>query len=268
MPVTIKPKQSLGQNFLIDENIARNIVREMHLKPSDIVMEVGPGQGALTKFLAGKAKHLIAFEIDKRVVVKLQEKYHSESVSIIHEDFLNVSLTKWKREFKSKLRVVGNIPYHLTSPILFKVFEDRKAVIDLTIMIQKEVAKRITAEPNTKDYGILSVFSQHYGIPTYLFDVSSNCFYPKPKVTSAVIHIQIFEKLPYSIDDELFRLVVKTAFGKRRKILRNSLRYLPYDENSVQRIFKDVNFDFATRPEQLSVEQFVFLTKQIEKVIE
>ena len=261
----IKPKQSLGQNFLIDDNIARNIVRELHLKEDDIIIEIGPGQGALTKHLAGKTRKLIAVEVDKRVVSELRDNYQSENVEIVHQDFLKVSLSQIQERFKTTLRLVGNIPYHLTSPILFKAFEERIAVQDITMMIQREVSRRIASEPNSKDYGILSVFSHFYGTPKCLFNVSPNCFYPKPKVTSTVVQIQLHERLPYRVDRELFGLVVRTAFGKRRKTLSNSLSYLPYSETIMNSLLEKIEFPLDKRPEQLTVEQFVELTKQIEQ---
>lgn len=261
----IKPKQSLGQNFLIDDNIARNIVRELHLKEDDIIIEIGPGQGALTKHLAGKTRKLIAVEVDKRVVSELRDNYQSENVEIVHQDFLKVSLSQIQERFKTKLRLVGNIPYHLTSPILFKAFEERIVVQDITMMIQREVSRRIASEPNSKDYGILSVFSHFYGTPKCLFNVSPNCFYPKPKVTSTVVQIQLHERLPYRVDRELFGLVVRTAFGKRRKTLSNSLSYLPYSETIMNSLLEKIEFPLDKRPEQLTVEQFVELTKQIEQ---
>lgn len=270
-PITrlkIKPKQSLGQNFLTDDNIARNIVRELHLKEDDIIIEIGPGQGALTKHLAGITRKLIAVEVDKRVVNELRDNYRSENVEIVHQDFLKVSLSQIQEKFKTKLRLVGNIPYHLTSPILFKAFEERNAVQDITMMIQKEVSRRIASEPNSKDYGILSVFSHFYGSPKCLFNVSPNCFYPKPKVTSTVVQIQLHERLHYKVDRELFALVVRTAFGKRRKTLSNSLSYLPYSEEIMNLLLEKVEFPLDMRPEQLTVEQFVELTKQIEQSLQ
>jgi 16S rRNA (adenine1518-N6/adenine1519-N6)-dimethyltransferase len=180
---------------------------------------------------------------------------------------LDVSLAYQKRLYKSKLRLIGNIPYHLTSPILFKVFEERKVVRDLTIMVQREVARRIVARPGSKEYGITSVLAQFFGEPRIFFDVSPNCFYPKPKVTSSVLHVRLYDALPHRVDAELFRLIVRTAFGKRRKTLRNSLKFLPYDEDTVNRIIQQIDFPTEKRPEQLSVAQFAQLTDQIAQIL-
>ena len=265
--VRIRPKQSLGQNFLVDENIVRNIIRDFHPAKDDVVLEIGAGLGALTRELAGAVRHLIVVEIDQRTIQNLRESFASPAVSILHKDFLDVNLPYRKRIHKSKLRLIGNIPYHLTSPILFKVFEERKAVRDLTIMVQREVARRIVASPGSKEYGITSVLTQFFGKPSILFDVSPNCFYPRPNVTSSLLHVLLHDKLPYAVDGELFRIVVRTAFGKRRKTLRNSLKYLPYDETTLNRIIQQIDFPMEQRAEQLSTEQFTQLTGQIAKVL-
>jgi len=263
--IDIKPKQSLGQNFLVDENIVRNIIRDLQLREEDAVLEIGPGQGALTGHLFEKVRSLIVVEIDGRVVEDLHRRFDPSGIIILHQDFLETDLFHWHRHCKRKLRIVGNIPYHLTSPILFKVFDASSAIHDMTIMVQKEVAQRIVAKPRTKAYGILSVFSQHYGTPRLLFNVSPNCFYPKPKVVSSVLQMELRTPVAGGEQDALFRTVVKTSFGKRRKTLRNSLKFLPYDENIVTRIISMTDFPLDKRPEDLSVEDFVQLTRLVER---
>jgi 16S rRNA (adenine1518-N6/adenine1519-N6)-dimethyltransferase len=263
----LRPKQSLGQNFLVDDNIARNIVREFHPSETDIVVEIGPGQGALTKHLDGNVGHLIAVEIDSRAVQQLQQQFSHDRVTIIHQDFLELPLTEWSQKFNKRLRLIGNLPYHITSPVLFKAFENNASVADLTIMIQREVAHRIVAKPNTKEYGILSVFSQFYGTPKCLFDVSANCFFPKPNVTSTVLHLHIHELVTTPDDDRLFRLVVKTVFGKRRKTIRNGLRYLPYDENLIDQILQNVRSPLTVRPEEMAITDFLRLTDEIKNIL-
>ncbi|MBI5216846.1 MAG: ribosomal RNA small subunit methyltransferase A [Ignavibacteriae bacterium] len=264
----VKPKQSLGQNFLVDDNIARKIATSINPKSDDVVVEIGPGQGALTKQLFSSSCRLIAYEVDGRVVESLKQKFESEQVSIIHQDFLQTDLRKLSSQFKQKLRVVGNIPYHLTSEIFFKVLDEREAVSDLTMMIQKEVAQRFIAKPGTKAYGILSVLCQFYGKAKLMFAVSPNCFYPKPKVISNVIQFSLFDELPFRANESLFRTVVKTAFGKRRKTLRNSLKYLPFEETKVVRILARISVDTTLRAEQLSPEQFTELTNEIEQALQ
>ena len=263
--ITVPPKQSLGQNFLIDDNIARKIVRELHLTKNDVVVEVGPGHGALTQHLVGNVHHLMAVEIDRRVIHELKENFQSSHVSILHQDFLLTDLRKLHRHYQRKLRIVGNVPYHLTSPILFKIFDMHDVVQDITMMVQREVARRLVAKHRTKEYGILSVITRFYGVPTLLFHVAPTCFYPRPKVTSTIVHLRLHDELPNNIDAELFALVVKTAFGKRRKTLRNSLQYLPFPEEIVERIIHSLGSVLDKRPEQLDVDEFVMLTRNIEQ---
>jgi 16S rRNA (adenine1518-N6/adenine1519-N6)-dimethyltransferase len=262
----VKPKQSLGQNFLIDENIVGNIIRDLRPSLQDAIVEVGPGQGALTGHLAERAGHLLIVEIDGRVIESLRERFSAPNVVILHEDFLEIDLASWAARFGTALRVVGNLPYHLTSPILFKVFEEAASVRDLTIMVQREVARRITAVPGTKEYGILSVMTRFYGRAKQLFTVSPNCFFPKPKVTSSVIQITM-DATANAVDAELFRTVVRTAFGKRRKTLRNSLRFLPYPEETVLPALERLAFPLEKRPEELSVEEFRELTRQVREAL-
>lgn len=264
--VRVRPKQSLGQNFLVDDNISRKIANAIHLQSSDVVLEVGAGQGALTRQLAGKSKHLIIVEIDGRVVDRLREEFVSPGVTVLHADILDISFREWSERFGKRIRVVGNIPYHLTSPILFKAFDEHHAVSDVTIMIQREVAQRLVAVPGTKEYGIPSVLAQFYGIVEMLFNVSPNCFYPKPKVTSTVLQLRMHERLPFSVNEALLRTVVKTTFGKRRKTIRNSLQYLPFAEEMIARIIAREDFPLERRAEQLSVEEFVHLTQSIEEM--
>lgn len=262
--IRVKPKKSLGQHFLVDDNIARNLVRDMHLSVDDVVVEIGPGRGALTKLLAPMVQTLVAVEVDGRIVEDLHRRFPQTNVTIVHQDFLEFDLRDLSKRTGRKLRLVGNIPYNLTSEILVKAFDERSALQDLTVMVQREVARRLSAEPGTKDYGILSVYARLYGRLRVLFSVSPNCFYPKPRVASAVIQEQFFDALPYDVDEEMFRVVVRTTFGKRRKTLRNSLKYLPWQVESISTMSSTSNL-LDKRPEQLSVEEFVQLTHALTK---
>lgn len=259
----IPPKKSLSQHFLIDENIARNIIRDLHISADDVVVEIGPGRGVLTKYLAERVRKLIAVEIDHRVVGELRSRFASPKVTILHQDFLELDLQAICNRAGQPVRLVGNIPYHLTSPILIKAFDEYRALRDCTFMVQREVAQRLAAKPGTKQYGILSLYAQFYGKLELLFTVSANCFYPKPRVSSAVIRETFFETLPYSVDERMFRMVVRTAFGKRRKTLRNALKYLPQNEDRIRNIVSLPQSMLEKRPEQLTLGQFVELTNVI-----
>lgn len=265
--IVIQPKKSLGQNFLIDENISRKIVESLKLATDDVVVEIGPGQGALTKYIVKDVKKLYAVEIDKRAAEELRSNISSKKLKIINQDILEFDLSALNTGTK-KLKLVGNIPYHLTSPILFKAIEYHKIIANVTMMIQKEVADRLAAKPYSKAYGILSVLTQFYGITKCLFKVSPNCFYPKPKVTSTVVRIDFHHQLPFeNTDEKLFSIVVRTTFGKRRKTLKNCLKYLPFDETIVKNIIQKINFPLDKRPEELSIKEFVILTDKIDEII-
>jgi 16S rRNA (adenine1518-N6/adenine1519-N6)-dimethyltransferase len=264
MSHNLRPRKSLGQNFLIDDNIARKIVRKAEISPEDIVLEIGPGRGALTKHLVGHAKTVVAVEIDERAAKLLIGRFERECASkrllLVRQDILDVDFLKISRELGSALRVIGNIPYYITSPILFKVIEQREVVRDLVMLVQREVGERIVAKPRTKDYGILSVFCQYYGVPKLLFKVSPKAFSPEPKVVSALLRLDFTHPPAYELlDERLFAAVVRATFGKRRKTLRNGLRYLDLDELDLSKLQSNL----SRRPEQLSVVDFVELCNEI-----
>jgi 16S rRNA (adenine1518-N6/adenine1519-N6)-dimethyltransferase len=254
----LAPKKSLSQNFLRDANVARKIVESLHLRPSDVVIEIGPGQGALTKYLCAQTTTVVAIEVDERAIAVLRETL-KDDVRLIHSDVLDVSLKSLSEEFKSRLRVVGNIPYNITSDILFWLFDNHDAVEDATLMVQLEVAHRFVAQPRTKDYGILAVSVQLHSRPELLFKVSRNSFYPKPNVDSAVVRLPFKRELP-DYNEKLFKAVVRGTFGKRRKTLRNGLRYIGFADQQLDRIA----FDLSRRPESLSLEEFLMLAKKLE----
>jgi 16S rRNA (adenine1518-N6/adenine1519-N6)-dimethyltransferase len=252
----LKPLKRFGQNYLLDQNILNKIVREIDPKPEDQIVEIGPGQGALTAKLFEKVTSLTAVEIDKRVADDLSEKF--PGLGLIVDDFLNLNLSQLVGLNRDKrLRIVGNIPYNLTSSILFQLIKYNDTVQDSVLMVQHEVAKRMSSSKGTKDYGILSVILKYFAEVKYCFKVSPNVFYPKPKVDSAVIHIQ-FKGLKISDKEkQSFINIVKASFGNRRKTLKNSL------SNS---IFKELNFadsgiDLSLRAEQLDLDDFLRLAE-------
>jgi 16S rRNA (adenine1518-N6/adenine1519-N6)-dimethyltransferase len=242
------PRKSLGQNFLRDENICRKIIASVNPQPLDVVLEIGPGEGALTKYLDGKVDHLVVVDVDKRVVDHLKDV--APGVTAMHEDILRVDLAALSHIHGKPLRVVGNIPYNITSPILFHLLSHRFAVSDATLMVQREVAERLVAQCGTKDYGILSVFFQLFTSVELLFNVSRNAFYPKPDVTSSVIQFTMLSQPAVHVADErFFRSMIRSVFGKRRKMLRSSLKYF-CDEWGLA--LPD-NEDLTKRPEDLSI---------------
>jgi 16S rRNA (adenine1518-N6/adenine1519-N6)-dimethyltransferase len=253
------PRKSLGQNFLRDENIIRKIVESLHLASGDSLLEIGPGQGALTKLLVQMPIQLIAVEVDPRAVALLNEMF-AERATILQANVLDIHLKDYAAAAGKPIHIAGNIPYHLTSEILFWILDQRAAVARATLMVQLEVAQRLGAKPGTKEYGVLSVFTQYYTEHRLLFKVSRNCFFPKPDVDSAVVQLTMRPSLP-SADDRLFRSVVRSTFGHRRKTLRNGLKGMGLGDAGLDRIA----FNLKRRPEELRIDEFVELTSEVAK---
>lgn len=249
----VKPKKFLGQHFLKDLDIARRIADTLDQVPALPVMEVGPGMGVLTQFLIEKERDLTVVEIDRDSVPYLNEHYPKLRGHIIEGDFLQLNLSDL---YKGQFAVIGNYPYNISSQIFFKILDYKDQVICCSGMLQKEVAERITAKPGGKTYGILSVLLQAWYDAEYLFTVSEKVFDPPPKVKSAVVCLVRNKRTSLDCDEKLFKTVVKTSFNQRRKTLRNSMKPLLGKE------CEDLsNPIFDLRPERLSVEQFVELTK-------
>ncbi len=259
---SLRPKKSLGQHFLRDDNIARKIAAAIDPRPQDHMLEIGPGEGALTAHLAGHVGSLVVVEIDPRGAAVIRERFGALGVLVRQEDILTTDLTACAREAGASLRVAGNIPYNITSPILFHLIEHRGAVTDATLMVQREVARRLVAIPRTKDYGILAVTSQLYADTEIVFDVSPGAFRPMPRVMSSVIRMNMLPGPRVPLDDEtFFRAMVRGIFGKRRKTLRNSLTYFlggmsPEGSTTI---------DLGRRPEELSLAELANLSNELHR---
>ena len=255
-----KPKKFLGQNFLVDDNISKKIVNYLDIEKDDNVVEIG--QGALTKYLSGLTKYYIAVEIDKNIVEALKIKY-KDSVGIIHKDFLKLDFEKDLLNLfnkNKKIKVIGNLPYNISSEILFKLFDIQNNLDFAIIMLQKEFALRMIAKPDTKEYGILAVQTQLNSVPKVLFSIPPTAFFPKPKVISSVVKLDFNFQTHEINDKKLLRNIIRSSFGKRRKIMGNSLKDL-FSELNIN--FADINFDFKRRPENVKVEEFVNLSNEI-----
>jgi 16S rRNA (adenine1518-N6/adenine1519-N6)-dimethyltransferase len=257
-----KPKKFLGQNFLVDDNIARKIIKALEIEEGDNVLEIGPGQGALTKHLVNYNCRYAAVELDKGIAEDLSEQYEGR-LKVVHSDFLKVNLEKDFKDYfdsRKRIKIIGNIPYNITSEILFKLFESREHVDRAVIMMQKEVAHRLAAKPDTKDYGILAINTQVNSTPRLLFNVPATAFFPKPRVESTVV-LLTFAPGPSAIENmQLFKRLVKESFGKRRKVMSNSLKDM-FEELNIS--FKCVNFDFSRRPENVTILEFTELANNI-----
>lgn len=243
-------KKSLSQNFLIDENIINKIVKTAEVKENDQVLEIGPGAGSLTAALIKKKARITAVEKDTFFAQKLNRL--CSSLKIYNEDILHFNLNNLKKNTK----VIANLPYNITTPILSHLLQYPEYFSSFTLMVQKEVAQRICASPHTKAYGSLSVFLQYYTNTTYAFTVSGNCFIPKPKVDSAVIHLTV-KDTPLKDPAPFFKFV-RTAFEKRRKMLTSSLSSL-YSKESIYQSLVELDLDPQTRPENLSLDQWLKL---------
>ena len=258
------PKKGLGQHFLIDRNILNKIIQTAQINEKDIVLEVGPGLGEMTVELAKKAKKVIAVEIDPKLLEVLKKKVMDyPNVEVVKGDILKLNFDKLLHQEKGLVKVVANLPYQISTPLLFRFIESRHLFFTLTLMLQKEVAERMVASPGGKDYGPLSIFVQLASNISISFFIKSIAFFPPPKVESAVIHITWKEKPIVEIkDEEWFKKIVKGCFGYRRKTLTNALRHsgLPLPPDMELRI-KSIDIDPQRRPETLSIQEFANLAE-------
>lgn len=252
--MSFKTKKSLGQHFLTDNNIIAKILKAVKAEPGDRVIEIGPGTGALTKWLVQSYDDVHAIEVDQRAVEVLKQEL--PSLTVHEKDVLKV---KWEDLISStgKTIVIGNLPYYITSPILFSLLESRQFFSEAILMMQKEVAERLVASTSTKAYGILSVQTQLMSSPELLFDVSPNSFSPPPKVMSSVIRLK-FDRPEMNCSDKMLKSVVRTAFNQRRKKLSNSLKPVLGD-------LRPDGFNFDERAEDWSPDRYADLAELLEK---
>lgn len=266
----IRLTKSLGQNFLTDANILRKITEAGELTPEDLVIEVGPGIGALTVTLAQQASRVVAVEIDKNLIPALKETTgHIPNISVIHEDILKVDINTILQGWNGPVKVISNLPYYVTTPVVMMFLENNYPIERMVLMVQKEVAQRMAAKPGTKDYGALSVGVQVAGTPKVLFQVSRNCFIPKPDVDSAVLRIILNGKLLEKINDKtIFFNCVRAAFSQRRKTLLNAMSGAPnwrLDKEAIKRLIAAMGLKDTVRGEELSVEQFITLSNLVQQ---
>lgn len=261
-----KFSKSLGQNFLIDQNILDKIIDGSDLNSESCAIEIGPGIGTLTQEMAKKCRKVIAVELDDSLIPILQETLGNyENVKVIHNDALKVDFKKLiEDEGLENVKVVANLPYYVTTPIITKLFTDKPGLDSITIMIQKEVAERIVADPGTKEYGALSLLCQYYSEAEKLAKVSPGCFIPNPKVESAVIKMNIRKEPAVKVmDEKLFFRVIRDAFNMRRKTLWNALKQIGLDGERLSLAFEAAEIDPKRRGETLSIQEFGRLSDEI-----
>jgi len=255
----LAPSRQRGQNFLSDPNVTRKVVSCIGLSPDDVVMEIGPGFGALTFGLARAARHVVAVELDGGVVRAFREEYgETDGITLVEGDALAIDLADLASSHGvTELVVVGNIPYNVTSPLIRRLIEQRDVVSRAVLMVQSEVCDRIASGPGDDDYSVLSAVTRYHGHVRRLFTVRRTCFQPKPKVDSGVVEIVFSDDLERASDPDLFERVVAASFGKRRKMLRQSLQELMNEYGvDASQLEADTGVALSRRGETLSVEEF------------
>lgn len=260
-------QKKFGQNFLIDENVVEKIVRDAGVTKDDFVLEIGPGIGTMTQILCENAREVVAVEIDDKLIPILTEDTLSwyDNVTVIHEDILKLDIVKLANERNGgkPIKVVANLPYYITTPIIMGLFESHVPLDSITIMVQKEVADRMQVGPGTKDYGALSLAVQYYAKPQILLNVPASCFMPRPNVDSAVIQLTRYEKPPVEVADEhlMFRLI-RASFNQRRKTMTNSVGNSPemsVSKEQMAAVLEKCGLSATVRGEALTLEQFAEL---------
>ena len=260
-------QKKFGQNFLIDENVVEKIVRDAGVTKDDFVLEIGPGIGTMTQILCENAREVVAVEIDDKLIPILMEDTLSwyDNVTVIHEDILKLDIVKLANERNGgkPIKVVANLPYYITTPIIMGLFESHVPLDSITIMVQKEVADRMQVGPGTKDYGALSLAVQYYAKPQILLNVPASCFMPRPNVDSAVIQLTRYEKPPVEVADEhlMFRLI-RASFNQRRKTMTNSVGNSPelsVSKEQMAAALEKCGLSATVRGEALTLAQFAEL---------
>ena len=259
-------QKKFGQNFLIDSHVLDKIVSAAGITKDDFVLEIGPGIGTMTQYLAASARKVFAVEIDKALIPILEDTLKEfDNVQVINQDILKVDIKKLAEEHNEgkPIKVVANLPYYITTPIIMGLFESQVPIDSITVMVQKEVADRMKVGPGTKDYGALSLAVQYYAEPYIVANVPPNCFMPRPKVGSAVIRLTRHEKPPVEVADEklMFRLI-RASFNQRRKTLANGLNNSPelsYSKEEIQQTIEKCGFKAGIRGEALTLEDFAKL---------
>ena len=268
-------KKKFGQNFLIDPHVLDKRVDAAQITKEDFVLEIGPGIGTLTQYLCEHAKQVLAVEIDAKLIPILKETLAPyDNVEVLHGDILKQDIQQIADTYNEgkPIKVVANLPYYITTPIIMELFESHVPLANVTVMVQKEVADRMKAEPGTKDYGALSLAVQYYAKPYIAAFVPPNCFMPRPNVGSAVIRLDCLSRVPVEVQDEklMFRLI-RASFNQRRKTLQNGIANSPeldYTKEEAAKAIEQAGFDVRIRGEKLGLSEFAKLADELEKMRE
>lgn len=259
----LRANKKLGQNFLINQQIIDEIIEKSQITKEDTVLEIGPGLGSLTKALMQNAKRVIAVELDENMVNILKNRFNNENLEIINEDILKIDLNEITNKY-GKIKVVANLPYYITTPIVMKLLEEEYSIESITVMVQKEVGERLCAEPGSKDFGAVTVGVNYYSKSKIIIDVPKDNFMPVPEVDSCVIKLDILSEPPIDVKDKkrFFRLV-KAAFSQRRKTINNSLASGEFSKESVLNALNKLGIDAKLRAENLSIQDFANITNEL-----
>ena len=264
-------QKKFGQNFLIDTSVLERIIAAAQITKEDCVLEIGPGIGTMTQYLAESAREVIAVEIDKALIPILEDTLSAyDNVTVVNDDILKVDINRIVEEKNGgrPIKVVANLPYYITTPIIMGLFESHVPLKSITIMVQKEVADRMQVGPGTKDYGALSLAVQYYARPEIVANVPPNCFIPRPNVGSAVIRLTRYEESPVQVDDEKFMFaLIRASFNQRRKTLVNGLSNaagLSVSKEKVTRVLEHMGLGATIRGETLKLEQFARLSNLLQ----
>lgn len=265
-------QKKFGQNFLIDTRVLDKIISAADITKDDFVLEIGPGIGTMTQYLCEHARAVAAVEIDKNLIPILEDTLSSyDNVEIIHQDILKMDIERLVREQNqgNPIKVVANLPYYITTPIIMGLFESHVSVQSITIMVQKEVAQRMQAKPGSKDYGALSLAVQYYARPEIVANVPPNCFMPRPNVGSAVTRLTRYQEQPVQVEDEkqLFAFI-RASFNQRRKTLVNGLNNAPgisYTRDEIVHALQEMGLPANIRGEALTLEQFAQLSNRLSR---
>lgn len=266
-------QKKFGQNFLIDSNILDKIIDSAEITEDDCVLEIGPGIGTMTQYLAESAREVVAVEIDKNLIPILQDTLSEyNNVTIINEDILKVDINRIVQEKNGgkPIKVVANLPYYITTPIIMALFESHVPLLSITIMVQKEVADRMQVGPGTKDYGALSLAVQYYSSPQIITKVPASCFMPRPNVDSTVIRLTRYEEPPVQVKDEKYLFaIIRASFNQRRKTLANGLTNagnIGVTRQIVEQVLEEMGLSAMVRGEALTLEQFADLSNRLLEV--
>ena len=265
-------QKRFGQNFLIDTHVLEKIIAASQISKDDFVLEIGPGIGTMTQYLAEYAREVAAVEIDNTLIPILKDTLKDwDNVTVINDDILKVDIRKLALEKNGgkPIKVVANLPYYITTPIIMGLFENQVPIDSITIMVQKEVADRMQVGPGTKDYGALSLAVQYYAKPEIVANVPPNCFMPRPKVGSAVIRLERYEKPPVEVSNEklMFR-IIRASFNQRRKTLVNGLKNsqeLSYSREEIEEVLNECGIPLNIRGEALTLTEFASLANSFDK---